>query len=349
VDVGKEMKKDSWQSIRDGMAIPTATREKIKSPMDLFDNMLQRMVFSKNNVSPFVDILLKQGERKSALAVERWGKGHRGSACWEDEDMESSKSGADNLEFSKLSIRQKEESKKEPAQSWVNNTFVAILVTKEEEWKEINNYIKNLKIKPETREKYLRFELPYDTKKLCVVALKITKGFEDAEAFANEVIVDLQPRFITTVGVCAGRSCDVGKAIFFTDARWKHGTNVRQIVIVDKKYFPVNIWKEDDEEACLKPHQPTYILTTKETKTILQAEEEVNHFQDTQGLDMEVAALYKKIEWWNQQHTEGDRCIPLAAVKAVSDKSENVKTAMYNATLYLFRYLRWIANQETGS
>jgi len=350
VDVGKQIKRESWQNIRDGQDIPPSTKEKLRSAMDVFDNMLQRMVFSRNNVSPLVKILRGETELKAARAVERWGQGNRGSACFADE--EESPKVEDISEFSKLSVGLKEESKKEPPQSWVNNTFVAVLVTKEEEWKEVNNYLKNLKIKYDTKEKYLRFALPFDPKKLCVVALKITKGFEEVEVFANEVIVDIQPSFITTVGVCAGRPFDVGKAIFFTDARWKHGINVRQITIVDKKNFPINIWKEDDEEACLKPHQPTYIFTTKDSKTILQADkaqEELNQFQDIHGLDMEVAALYKKVEWWNQQHTEGERCTPLAAVKAVSDKSENSKTAMFNAILYLFRYLRWIASQQNES
>jgi len=181
-----------------------------------------------------------------------------------------------------------------------------------------------------------------------------TTGFQDMYEFTNKFLNAVRPRYVTMVGICGGKKENLDKVIWFTSAKYYNDNSgkaeSKYIEIVHQNYIPKELWKNSPpiREISLQPKENECIFTIP-TKVPTENVEELMKQHQTEGVDMEIAAMWVAVSLYNQDHPS-NQTIPLTALKAVSDTGSKVERdihripAMEHVSRCLLAYFRSLSH-----
>jgi len=218
----------------------------------------------------------------------------------------------------------------------------------------------------------------------CCLSWLNDMGWTSATNHASKTIKELCPSYVGILGSCAGVKEDVGKVWFFEAASFypkeEDTKTIEAIYPVPRQMKPESLWRAYEEEneklkASGEIEIPNPVKRDKDNiptiftiKTRSTAGPEFASFACTQllqkknvtifgikkddaeklsihGVEMEVAAIWKVIQEWNN-HNKNSQITCLPAAKGVSDsgsdeeRQEHMIPVIQKATQLLIQYLK---------
>lgn len=182
-------------------------------------------------------------------------------------------------------------------------------------------------------------------------------GFDKMSLEIKKFIKVVKPKYVTTIGICASLKSNLQKVLIFTAS--KCGLDEDNTTIVDPKIKAAlipDIWRTHD--FIVEPKKPSFIFTSTKSDPSdypdVSAEKDISNFLEstkTDGIDMEIAAVFLGIMEWNKYCQKNLTVTPLPAFKATSDygtksiRKANCKEAAINASKAFVLYVKWLVSQ----
>ena len=222
---------------------------------------------------------------------------------------------------------------------------VVVFVAKDKEFDKILQHVETL-----TQEKAEDGTCQtHRTKKLKlsgrpVTFVEVDAMGEDAAAQIPQLLTDLRPTHVTTVGFLAGKKEDLGKARFFSDAVLQRDS---QVFSATRKVGGENVWRHMGDDLVVRDKAKTATVLTVDS--VVDGEDAVNALltDNIVGIDMEIAHIFKAVHSYNEFLSEEKQALLLPAIKGISDNGDKAdrdgkagENALLNASKALIIYLK---------
>ena len=242
---------------------------------------------------------------------------------------------------------------------------VLVLVAKDKEWTKMKQHLKETFEIADVRHDALpnidNVTAPCGKHTLMFAVLE-GEGKAAVEKKAKEIIKKLKPTHVSTIGFCGGREEQLSQVLMFTKARWLAKKDGKDIIHEEEpadKTKVMETWRvfeqlckdDDDPVIAVKPpkHGELIVFSSRDPQATDTAEAllELLNERKVDGLDMEIAFLWRVVEQINVGREASKQVVSLPAFKGVSDAGskeirdgETGDLALHNAAKVFAFYIR---------
>jgi len=176
-------------------------------------------------------------------------------------------------------------------------------------------------------------------------------GWQNIEKFVPKFIGAVQPKALTTIGICGGEKTDIGKVWFFCGTKYEEKGEIQtKQFITNDQVLPISMWRANSPDWFNRPKLDTFVFSTRDDHP---SENFTNilHNNTCVGIDMEIGGIVAAVETWNRYSDH--KCVILPMIKGVSDtgpkieRDQNAPKACENATLAFLNLVEYFNDKKT--